>query len=59
MLEVEREDEFSPLKNGPGAGSNCPETARQDLINCHFRAIVKAGGKVLNDVGSEVDAHEK
>jgi len=59
VLEVEREDEFSPLKNGPGAGSNCPETARQDLINCHFRAIVKAGGKVLNDVGSEVDAHEK
>ena len=53
MLEVERKDEFSPLKNAPGAGSNCPETARQDLINCHFRAIVKAGGKFVNSDGSD------
>ena len=59
VLEVEREDEFSPLKNAPGSGSNCPETARQDLINCHFRAIVKAGGKFVNADGSVVDHQGK
>ncbi|CAD6886180.1 unnamed protein product [Tilletia controversa] len=30
--EVPREEEFSPLKNGKGAGSDCPETSRRDLL---------------------------
>ncbi len=51
VLEVPREDEFSPLKNGPGAGSNCPETARQDLINAHYRFITNAGGRFVNADG--------
>lgn len=31
-LEVARQDEFSPVKNGPGSGEDCPETARDDLL---------------------------
>lgn len=49
---MEREDEFSPLKNAPGSASNSPGTARQDLINCHFRAILNAGGKFVNADGT-------
>ena len=59
VLEVKREDEFSPLKNGPGAGSNCPETARQDLINKHFKFITEAGGKFVNTDGEIVQSNAK
>eukprot|EP00794_Sanderia_malayensis_P016886 gene16886-18592_t len=54
VLEVNREEEFSPLKNAPGTGSNCPETARQDLINLHYRFITKAGGKFVDSDGTKL-----
>ena len=59
VLEVEREDEFSPLKNAPGAGSSCPETARQDLINSHFRWITNAGGEFFSPDGSVYKAEQR
>ena len=56
VLEVDRKDEFSPLKNAPGAGADCPETSRRDIISQHIRFIEAAGGKV---VGENVDDCEK
>lgn len=44
VLQVDRSDEFSPLKNGPGAGTDCPETSRADILNQAERFITKAGG---------------
>lgn len=44
-LEVARHDEFSPVKNGPGAGEDCPETARDDLLNEGKRWLEAAGAK--------------
>ena len=46
VLEVERCEEFSPLKNAPGAGADCPETSRRDIVSQHVRFIENAGGKV-------------
>ena len=43
MLEVLCEDEFSPLKNGPGADKDSPATARIALMDLHYRQLVAAG----------------
>ncbi|CEP17588.1 hypothetical protein [Parasitella parasitica] len=53
VLEVDRLDEFSPLKNAPGSASDCPETSRRDIIAQHVRFIENAGGKVEYDGGFE------
>jgi len=44
-LEVAREEEFSPLKNGKGAPTDSPNTAQRDVFNLHYDYVVKAGGK--------------
>lgn len=49
VLEVDRKDEFSPLKNAPGTGADCPETSRRDIVAQHVRFIEAAGGKVVHD----------
>ncbi|KAF7722014.1 UDP-N-acetylglucosamine pyrophosphorylase [Apophysomyces ossiformis] len=49
VLEVERQDEFSPLKNGSGAGVDCPETSRRDIVAQHLRFIRAAGGNVVGN----------
>ncbi|KAI8145172.1 nucleotide-diphospho-sugar transferase [Fennellomyces sp. T-0311] len=56
VLDVDRKDEFSPLKNAPGTGADCPETSRRDIIAQHIRFIEAAGGKV---VGADADDAEK
>ncbi|KZW00467.1 putative UDP-N-acetylglucosamine pyrophosphorylase [Exidia glandulosa HHB12029] len=53
-LEVAREDEFSPLKNAPGTGSDDPETSRRDLLAQHKRWLVAAGAKVADGVEVEI-----
>lgn len=53
VLEVAREEEFSPLKNAPGSATDGPETSRRDIIAQHLRFIEKAGGKV--DHGGDAD----
>jgi UDP-N-acetylglucosamine pyrophosphorylase len=49
VLQVNREDEFSPLKNAPGSGVDCPETSRRDIMAQHIRFIEAAGGKISSD----------
>ncbi|PPR01925.1 hypothetical protein CVT24_001264 [Panaeolus cyanescens] len=54
VLEVERKEEFSPLKNAPGTGSDDPETSRRDLLEQHKRFLEGAGAKVQEGVEIEL-----
>lgn len=54
VLEVERREEFSPLKNAPGTGSDDPGTSRNDLLSQQKRFLVRAGAKVDDGVEIEV-----
>jgi UDP-N-acetylglucosamine/UDP-N-acetylgalactosamine diphosphorylase len=53
VLEVARKEEFSPLKNAPGTGSDDPETSRQDLLAQHQRFLENAGARL--NVGVEIE----
>ncbi|KAG0166227.1 UDP-N-acetylglucosamine pyrophosphorylase [Apophysomyces sp. BC1034] len=55
VLEVDRQEEFSPLKNASGAGVDCPETSRRDIVAQHLRFIEAAGGKVVCGDRTEED----
>lgn len=54
VLEVAREDEFSPLKNAPGTGTDDPDTSRRDLLAQHKRWLEAAGAKVSDGVEIEI-----
>ena len=54
VLEVERQEEFSPLKNAPGTGSDDPDTSRKDLLSQQKRFLARAGAVVAEDVQIEV-----
>ncbi|EDV28617.1 uncharacterized protein TRIADDRAFT_20208 [Trichoplax adhaerens] len=54
VMEVKREDEFSPLKNKCGTGRDCPETAKAALGKLHGRYILEAGGKFVTKDGKEI-----
>ena len=57
-LEVRREDEFSPLKNGPGSTEDNAETSRKDVMDQGRRWLQAAGATIVSDqpgnVGVEV-----
>ncbi|KAJ1663413.1 UDP-N-acetylglucosamine pyrophosphorylase [Coemansia sp. RSA 1813] len=53
ILEVDRKDQFSPLKNAPGTGVDCPETSRSDLIAQCIRFAEAAGATVQVIDGQE------
>ncbi|KAJ2159836.1 UDP-N-acetylglucosamine pyrophosphorylase [Coemansia sp. RSA 552] len=53
ILEVDRKDQFSPLKNAPGTGADCPETSRSDLIAQCIRFVEAAGATVQRVDGQE------
>jgi len=54
VLEVVRNEEFSPLKNAPGTGSDDPDTSRRDLLAQHRRFLERAGAIVKEGVEIEV-----
>lgn len=54
VLEVSRKEEFSPLKNAPGTGSDDPETSRKDLLSQQKRWLEAAGAKLEEGVEVEV-----
>ncbi|KAG6900512.1 hypothetical protein C0993_009465 [Termitomyces sp. T159_Od127] len=54
VLEVVRKEEFSPLKNAPGTGSDDPETSRRDLLAQHKRFLENAGASVKDGVEIEI-----
>ncbi|KAK6906377.1 hypothetical protein I203_100362 [Kwoniella mangroviensis CBS 8507] len=54
VLEVQREEEFSPLKNAPGSKADCPETSRRDLLAQQKRWLVDNGAEVGEGVEVEV-----
>lgn len=54
VLEVLRSEEFSPLKNAPGTGSDDKETSRRDLLSQHKRWLEAAGAKLEEGVEVEV-----
>ena len=54
VLEVARNEEFSPLKNAPGTGSDDPGTSRRDLLAQHRRFLEKAGARVQDGVEIEL-----
>ncbi|KAG6889979.1 hypothetical protein C0995_012939 [Termitomyces sp. Mi166 len=54
VLEVARKEEFSPLKNAPGTGSDDPETSRRDLLAQHKRFLENAGATVKEGVEIEI-----
>lgn len=47
--EVPRHTDFSPVKNSEGAESDCPSTARRDLLKLHKSYIQDAGGTAACD----------
>lgn len=53
-LEVERAEEFAPLKNGPGSASDNPETSRRSYMSLGTSWLKSAGAKVSSDVEIEV-----
>lgn len=48
-LEINREDEFSPLKNSESEPNDNPRTCRINLSNLHKKYFYKAGGNFSND----------
>ncbi|KAG6910488.1 hypothetical protein DXG01_009907 [Tephrocybe rancida] len=54
VLEVARKEEFSPLKNAPGTGSDDPTTSRRDLLAQHRRFLESAGAILQEGVEIEI-----
>ena len=53
VFEVDRREEFSPLKNGPGSKEDNPETSRRDVVLQGRRWVEHAGGVILDDGDKE------
>ncbi|TXT09092.1 hypothetical protein VHUM_02566 [Vanrija humicola] len=54
VVEVDRAEEFSPLKNAPGSKTDGPETSRRDLLAQQRRWLEAAGATIADDAEVEV-----
>lgn len=54
VMEVERKEEFSPLKNAPGTGSDDPESSRKDSLAQYMRFLASAGVHVSENTEVEL-----
>ncbi|GFR44147.1 hypothetical protein Agub_g5314 [Astrephomene gubernaculifera] len=54
LVEVERREEFAPVKNAPGAATDSPDTARAAVLSLHAGWVRAAGGVVTCGEGLEV-----
>jgi UDP-N-acetylglucosamine/UDP-N-acetylgalactosamine diphosphorylase len=54
VLEVARDEEFSPLKNAPGSSSDNPESSRRDLLAQHRRFLESVGATLKEGVEIEI-----
>jgi len=50
VMEVLREDEFSPVKNAPGSETDSPETARRMMSDLAKKWLQLAGAKLIGDL---------
>ncbi len=46
VLEIRREEEFSPVKNAPGSAEDSPDTARSIISTLHRSWLARAGASV-------------
>mmetsp|Transcript_64344 Transcript_64344/g.147416 ORF Transcript_64344/g.147416 Transcript_64344/m.147416 type:complete len:469 (-) Transcript_64344:130-1536(-) len=53
-VEVERQEEFGPVKNAPGAATDSPDTARALLLALGRRYLLDAGASLQGEGGVEV-----
>lgn len=53
-LEVERSEEFSPLKNAPGSANDNPDTAREAYLQLGTSWLIKVGASVKENIKVEV-----
>ncbi|KAG2385501.1 hypothetical protein C9374_003316 [Naegleria lovaniensis] len=55
IFQVDRESEFSPLKNAPNQNnSDSPETCRRDLSILHSKYLERAGANVVGDCRTQL-----
>jgi UDP-N-acetylglucosamine/UDP-N-acetylgalactosamine diphosphorylase len=47
-LQVNREEEFAPVKNASGMPFDSPDTARTLMLRLHMNWVAEAGGFVVN-----------
>ncbi len=55
VLEVDRKDYFSPLKNAPGTAEDSPETSRRDIMAQHRRYLEQVGVHLLPDANGQYE----
>jgi UDP-N-acetylglucosamine/UDP-N-acetylgalactosamine diphosphorylase len=58
ILEVQREDEFSPVKNAPGSTNDCPDTARFMISERAKRWLRDAGAILIETKKNANDGNE-
>jgi UDP-N-acetylglucosamine/UDP-N-acetylgalactosamine diphosphorylase len=54
VLDVERKEEFAPVKNPPGTATDSPETARRLFSNVAKDWLSKAGAILVGDTESDL-----
>jgi UDP-N-acetylglucosamine/UDP-N-acetylgalactosamine diphosphorylase len=53
-MEVDRKEEFSPLKNAKGTGEDDPDTSKKDIMQQGTRWVEAAGGTVISEQDSSL-----